>query len=167
MSEKLDLGKLDLEALMRRAIDLAASAREKGNHPFGALLCDLDGNIVLEAENSVGELGDVTSHAEYNLMSAAARSFSEEERAKYVMVTSTEPCAMCAGATFWTGIRAVVFGLSEKGLTDLCVSEENPHPPLLNVPCNRIFESAPHHPTVVMGPVLEDEARVPHLGFWT
>ncbi|WP_428688130.1 nucleoside deaminase [Roseibium sp.] len=167
MKEMLNLEKLDLEGLMRRAIALAASAREKGNHPFGALLCDLEGNIVLEAENSVGELGDVTCHAEHNLMSAAARAFGEEERANYVMVTSTEPCAMCAGATFWTGIRAVVFGLSEKGLIDICVSGDNPHPPLLNVPCEKVFKSAPHHPTVVIGPVLEDEARVPHLGFWT
>ena len=54
MPTRPEIDRLDLPALMRRAIALALSARAKGNHPFGALLCDLDGTIVLEAENSVG-----------------------------------------------------------------------------------------------------------------
>ena len=157
---------LDLEALMRRAIALAAAARAKGNHPFGALLCDLDGNILLEAENSVGAENDVTRHAEQNLMSAASRTFSKDALSQYVMVTSTEPCAMCAGATFWTGVRAVVYGLPEIALCEMCTDNDNPFPPVLNVPCGQIFAGCKGHPTVVVGPVLEQEARVPHVGFW-
>lgn len=167
MTETHNLDKLDLETLMRRTFDIANSARSKGNHPFGALLCDLDGNIVLEAENSVGELGDVTCHAEQNLISKACRTFTRDERLKLVMVTSTEPCAMCAGATFWAGVRGVVFGLPEKELGKMCVSADTPHPPVLDVECKSIFESCPHHPTVVVGPVLEEESRVPHEGFWS
>ncbi len=166
MTTKHNLEKLDIEALTRRTFELAISARAKGNHPFGALLCDLDGNIVLEVENSVTELGDDTCHAEQNLMSAASRKFSREERSKLVMVTSTEPCAMCAGATFWTGIRAVVYGLREKALGEMCTIAQSPHPPVLDVPCESIFNTVAHHPTVVVGPVLEEEARVPHKGFW-
>ena len=49
---KSPMENLDIERLMRRAIELAQSARSKGNHPFGALLCDRDGKIVLEAENT-------------------------------------------------------------------------------------------------------------------
>ena len=54
MPEPLDLSKLDLDRLMGRAIELAVSARSKGNHPFGALLCDTQGNIMLEAETPSG-----------------------------------------------------------------------------------------------------------------
>ena len=151
---------------MRRAIALAQSARSKGNHPFGALLCRLDGTIVLEAENTVGADNDVTCHAEQNLMSAASRQFRSTELAQLVMVTSTEPCAMCAGATFWTGVRAVVFGLPELALCEMCTSPANPTPPVLNIPCTQVFAGCPGHPTVVIGPILQDEARVPHLGFW-
>ena len=38
---------------MRRAIEIAAQSREHGNHPFGALLADEEGYILLEAENTV------------------------------------------------------------------------------------------------------------------
>lgn len=166
MAGQLDLDKPDLERLMRRAIELAASARGKGNHPFGALLCDAGGNIVLEAENTVGENNDATCHAEQNLMSMASRKFSPEELSRLVMVTSTEPCAMCSGATFWTGVRNVVFGLSERALCEMCTSPENPTPPVLDLPCVQVFAGCAGHPTHVVGPVLEEEARVPHHGFW-
>lgn len=166
MPETLDLSRLDLDGLMRRAIALAVSARSKGNHPFGALLCDGDGKIVLEAENTVGGDNDVTRHAELNLMSIASRTFSPAELGRLVMVTSTEPCPMCAGATFWTGVRSVVFGLREKLLCEMCTSEDDPTPPVLDLPCVEVFAASVGHPTQVIGPVLEDEARVPHEGFW-
>lgn len=166
MPTKQEIESLDLPALMRRAIALAQDARSKGNHPFGALLCDLDGTIVLEAENTVSVEHDVTCHAEQNLMSAAARKFGGEELGRLVMVTSTEPCAMCAGATFWTGVRAVVYGLPEIALFEMCTSAGNPTPPVLNLPCAEVFAGCPGHPTIVIGPILEDEARKPHAGFW-
>lgn len=166
MPDRSELQRLDLESLMRRAFALAQSARAKGNHPFGAVLCDLDGTIVLEAENTVGTENDVTCHAEQNLMSAASRKFSQEKLGSLVMVTSTEPCAMCAGATFWTGVRAVVYGLPETALCAMCTSDASPTPPVLNLPCERVFASCPGHPTLVVGPILEDEARLPHEGFW-
>ncbi len=166
MIQPPDISRLDLDNLMRRAIELAQSARAKGNHPFGALLCDLDGNIVLEAENTVGSYSDVTCHAEQNLMSMASRKFAADRLATLVMVTSTEPCAMCAGATFWTGVRTVVYGLPEKALCAMCISDENPTPPILDIPCSEIFAACKGHPTRVVGPVLEDEARVPHHEFW-
>ncbi len=166
MPTKLELENLDLAALMRRAIALAQAARSKGNHPFGALLCDVDGTIVLEAENTVRTDHDVTRHAEHNLMSAASRKFSGDELSRFILVTSTEPCAMCAGATFWTGVRAVVFGLPETALCEMCTSADTPTPPVLDLPCVKVFASCPGHPTLVIGPVLESEARVPHAGFW-
>jgi len=166
MPVQREIENLNLDTLMRRALALATSARAKGNHPFGALLCDLDGTILLEAENSVGAKNDATCHAEQDLMSAATRKFSKDELGRLVMVTSTEPCAMCSGATFWAGVRAVVYGLPEITLCEMCTSDENPTPPMLNLPCETVFASCPGHPTVVVGPILQDEARLPHEGFW-
>jgi len=59
------------EELMRRAIARAEQSVEHGNHPFGALLVDADGNVVLEAENTVVTERDCTGHAETNLMRLA------------------------------------------------------------------------------------------------
>src|SRR5712691_9120428 len=85
---------------LRRAIELAREAREHGNHPFGALLVDDRGNVVLEAENTVRTDKDVTAHAETNLMRMASARFEPGFLEWCTLYTSTEPCAMCAGAIY-------------------------------------------------------------------
>jgi tRNA(Arg) A34 adenosine deaminase TadA len=159
------LSNLDHVALLRRAIDLSQNAREKGNHPFGAILVDRNGTIILEAENTVTEDNDETSHAELNLISKASRQLSAQERRQTVMYASTEPCAMCAGATFWAGVRAVVYGLSEDGLYAITTKGRD-DPAVLKLSCREVFAAGGSHETAVIGPLLEDEARKPHIGFW-
>ena len=99
---------------LRRAIELAQQAREHGNHPFGALLVDGEGNVVLEAENTVRTDKDVTAHAETNLMRLASARFEPDYLERCTLYTSTEPCAMCAGAIYWGNIRRVVFATSQE-----------------------------------------------------
>ncbi len=161
-----ELSKLDHKKLMRRAIELAASARKNGNKPFGALLADLDGNIVVEAENTEFTNKDSTDHSERNLMSKASRAFNKEQLGRLVMYVSAEPCAMCAGATFFAGVRAVVFGLSGESLTPMWATDNVPNPALLGITCREVFESCHAHPTTVIGPIMEEEAARPHQGFW-
>jgi tRNA(Arg) A34 adenosine deaminase TadA len=161
-----DLARLDHEKLMRRAIELAASARKNGNKPFAALLADLDGNIVVEAENTEFTNRDSTEHSEVNLMSKASRLYNKEELERLVMYVSAEPCAMCAGATFFAGVRTVIFGQSSEALTPMWATKNMPEPPLLGMTCRAVFESCEAHPTTVIGPIMEEEAAVPHLGFW-
>ena len=155
--------KHDDEAFLRRALTVAAAARARGNHPFGAILVGPDGQILLEAENSVTTARDATAHAERNLMSAASRRFDRALLARSTMYTSTEPCAMCAGSVYWTGVRRVVFGLSERGL--LALTGAHPENPTLDLPCREIFASG-QAPTEVVGPLLDEEAAAVHAGFW-
>ncbi|MFF8311375.1 cytidine/deoxycytidylate deaminase family protein [Streptomyces lydicus] len=54
------------------AIEIAGCARANGNHPFGALLADADGSVVLEAANTVVTDSDATGHAETNLVKVFA-----------------------------------------------------------------------------------------------
>lgn len=154
---------MDQDALLRRAIELADRARAGGNHPFGALLATADGRIALEAENTVGTTRDVTGHAETNLVSAATRRFEAEELKTMTLVTSCEPCAMCSGAIYWSGIGAVVYGLSEKGL--LALTGDDPENPTLDLPCRTVL-SAGQREIAVTGPLLEEEAAASHAGFW-
>lgn len=154
---------MDLEALLRQAIVLADRARAGGNHPFGALLADADGRIVLEAGNTVGTTRDVTGHAETNLVSAATRRFSGAELPGLTLVTSCEPCAMCSGAIYWSTIGAVVYGLSEKGL--LALTGDDPQNPTLDLPC-RVVLGAGSREIAVTGPLLEEESAASHRGFW-
>ena len=149
--------------LLRMAIEASARARAHGNHPFGALLADAQGRVLLEGENTVITGRDVTGHAETNLVRAASAAFSADVLRGSTLYASTEPCAMCAGAIFWAGISRVVFGLSERGLLE--VAAVHPGGSFLNLPCAEVLARG-DHAVEVLGPLLEDEARQAHLGFW-
>jgi tRNA(Arg) A34 adenosine deaminase TadA len=153
---------LDLRHLTR-AIELAAAAREHGNHPFGSLLVGGDGSVVLEAENTVVTGRDVTAHAELNLVRETVSRFGWDELEGYTLHTSTEPCAMCAAAIFWSGIGRVVFALSSATLGEIV---QDPTGALtLAMSCREVFDRGGR--TVdVRGPLIEDQARVVHEGFW-
>jgi tRNA(Arg) A34 adenosine deaminase TadA len=149
--------------LLRRALALAQAARAGGNHPFGALLADELGVTLLEAGNTVVTGRDCTGHAELNLVRLASARLDRATLLRCTLYTSTEPCAMCAGAIFWSGIGRVVFGLSEERLLELAGggSEES----FLFLPCREVFARG-HRPVEVVGPLLEDEAAKVHEGFW-
>jgi tRNA(Arg) A34 adenosine deaminase TadA len=150
------------EAFLRRAIALGAEARAGGNHPFGSLLVGPRGAVLAEAHNSVVTGRDATGHAETNLVRLAGKV--DVDLAACTLYTSTEPCAMCAGAIYWSGIGRVVFGLSEIELLEL-TGTGNPDNPTLALPCREVFACG-QRPVVVDGPALEDEARAIHAGFW-
>lgn len=154
--------KLDDQQFIQTAIDIAHQSRENGNHPFGALLVDAQGNILLKAENSVVTENDITGHAELNLMRLASNKYDSDFLAACTLYTSTEPCPMCAGAIFWGNVRRVVFGLSEEGLYGLIDKDDEN---IFYLPCRDVFKHGQKSIEVV-GPILEEEARKAHLGFW-
>jgi tRNA(Arg) A34 adenosine deaminase TadA len=150
---------------LRRAIELATKARADGRHPFGAVVVNERGEMVVEARNNaVLPNGNPTQHAEMVACAEVSRLLTVDELAKCTMYASTEPCAMCAGAIYWVGIGRVVFGLPEQGLMR-CTGghEENP---TLDLPCREVFARG-QRKIVVVGPLLEDEASKVHEGFWT
>ena len=147
----------DHEAFLRRAIELAAQARGAGDHPFGAVLV-LDGHLVVEARNTVVTSNSPLGHAETNLVSEAVRHLAPDTLPGCVLYTSCEPCAMCVGAMYWAGIRFVVYALPGEELAKLAG-------PGFLVPCRELFARA-SQPVEVLGPLLIDEAREVHLGFW-
>jgi tRNA(Arg) A34 adenosine deaminase TadA len=145
------------EPFIRQAIDLARDARRAGNHPFGALLV-LDGAIVLTAMNSIATDRDPTAHAETNLVASAVRELSRGEISRAILYTSCEPCAMCVGKMYWAGIRSMGYGLSSESLAALAGRD-------FLMPCRELFARAVE-PVAVVGPLLEDEARAVHEGYW-
>ncbi|MEP7355640.1 MAG: nucleoside deaminase [Anaerolineales bacterium] len=152
-------------ALLQRAIEVARQSRAHGNHPFGALLADAAGVIRLEAENSVVTGHDCTGHAETNLMRLASQAFEPAFLAGCTLYTSTEPCAMCAGAIYWGGVGRVVFAISEVQL--LAMTGGNPENPTLALPCREVFAHG-QRAIAVDGPAaeLDAEGKSVHLGFW-
>ncbi len=149
--------------LLRRAIALAAEGRAAGQHPFGALLADAEGHVLMEATNGFHPHGDGTAHAERLIATRACHELSPEVRAGATLYSSAEPCAMCAGAIYWAGIRRVVYGLSESRLKALI--GPNPENLTMDLPC-RVVLAAGQRGVAVEGPMLEEEAEAAHHGFW-
>ena len=152
------------ETLLRKAFAVAAKAREQGDHPFGALLADAEGKVLMEQGNGYSsEGGDRTAHAERLLASRAAKAYSPDFLSHCTLYSSAEPCAMCAGAIYWAGIGRVVFGQTEKDLKRQ--TGDHAENPTLDLPCYIVF-AAGQRPTKVIGPLLADEAAKLQADFW-
>lgn len=152
------------ETLLRRAFDVAKRARDGGDHPFGSILADPDGRVLMEQGNGYTSEGrDRTAHAERLLASRAARAYDLDFLARCTLYTSAEPCAMCSGAIYWAGIGRVVYGQTEKALKAATgAHEENP---TLDLPCEVVFRAG-QRATEVVGPLLEDEAAALQADYW-
>eukprot|EP01052_Picozoa_sp_SAG31_P027856 SAG31_NODE_2641_length_5326_cov_9.734647_6_plen_241_part_00 len=160
------------EAHLRRAIceSAAAIAPDSNAMPFGAVLAKpSDAGCVLAARNaclSTGKRGgasDVTRHAEMELVRKMCLPVEQggiptEQRSEYTFYTSNEPCVMCTGAIYWSGVRRVVYGCSNETLTTMS------GPGGFDIPVRDLYSRAPQEMEVV-GPVLEDEAVAVHRRF--
>ncbi|MEL1087501.1 nucleoside deaminase [Pseudomonas sp. OB66] len=155
---------LDL-ALLRQTIALSQASKQRGRHPFAALVADRDGKVIAEAcNNSMPPEGDPTQHAELVAVAAAAKRLSPTELEACTLYTSAEPCCMCAGAVYWTGVGRVVYALSEHALLGL--TGDHPENPTFSLPCREVFARG-QRTVSVFGPMLEAEAAEPHKGFWS
>ncbi len=154
---------LDHETFLRRSFAVAQRARTHGNHPFGAILVGATGQVLIEAENGYMPDRDMTGHAERLLATQASKQFDTKFLAACTLYSSAEPCAMCAGAIYWTGIGRVVYGLSEGRLKT--ITGNHAENPTLDLACRTVFAAGQRHVEVI-GPLLEDEAAEIHAGAW-
>jgi tRNA(Arg) A34 adenosine deaminase TadA len=146
---------------LQRANEVAHRATLLGRHPFGAILVAPDGETVLAEQGNV----DSVNHAESVLARAAATNFAPEYLWQCTLVTTVEPCAMCAGTQYWAHIGRLVYGMTEYRLLQFTGNHnENP---TMNLPCRKVF-SAGQKAIEVIGPVPEVEAEIValHQNFW-
>ena len=151
---------IDTDTLLRKTFELADSAKKHGNMPFGALLANAVGEILLTAENTVNNRGDCTAHAELNLISIASRTLAPEIMHNCTLYASTEPCPMCAGALFLSGIPRLVYALGAPQFFAFANAPEFEFPACREILCvnNKSLQ--------VIGPLLEGEAAKVHENYW-
>jgi tRNA(Arg) A34 adenosine deaminase TadA len=148
-------------AHLRTTIGIAMQALAHGNQPFGALLVDDSGKVVLQAGNSEVTDADPTAHAETNLVRLAGKQLSPQQRASATLYASCEPCPMCAGAVAAAGIRRVVYALGQASARRLMGLPPNPQ--LLG--CAELLQrNLP--PILAEGPALEADAEPPLRACW-
>ncbi len=97
------------EKMMRKAIQLSVDNIDNGGGPFGAVIVK-DGKIIAEAANSVTNDNDPTAHAEVNVIRKASKLLNTFDLSDCEIYTSCEPCPMCLGAIYWSGIKTVFYG---------------------------------------------------------
>jgi tRNA(Arg) A34 adenosine deaminase TadA len=153
-------GKPEDERWLRRAIELSRQSRDTGKHPFGALVVDSAGRLLAVGCNAFDS--DCTGHAEMNAV-RAAHAFDAAALAGATLFSSAEPCAMCSGAIYWSGIGRVVYALSETRLLE--ITGAHPANLTLSLPCREVFARG-QRSVDVRGPMLENEAARVHEGFW-
>ena len=152
--------------LLYETVRIAHMAKLEGSHPFGALLTDKDGTILLEQGNAYEE-GGPAMHAEAALMFKAGKLYSPEFLATCTLYSSAEPCVMCTGAMYWTNVRRLVFGISEAQLLELTGSDEQN--PTFSLPSEKVL-SYGQKDVEIVGPVgdtrLIEAILADHRSFW-
>jgi tRNA(adenine34) deaminase len=143
--------RLDDAAAMALAIAASRQALAAGNMPFGALLRSADGRVLHVAGNDQVTTGDLTGHAEIALLRQASMRLGREALHGTTVFASGEPCAMCAGALFWAGVRRIVFAASNQDIADYLGGNSLPSR------TSAVLAGA-SPPVAVDGPLMRDEA---------
>lgn len=148
---------------LAQAIAWSRTARERGNRPFGAVIVSAEGQVLTEAYANSVETGDCTGHAETNAVRQASSTISRQTLQAATLYSSAEPCVMCAGAIFWSGIGRVVFGIDAVSLR--VFRGEPAEQRDVELSCRDVFAASPHAIECI-GPVMVPEASEPHRDFW-
>lgn len=127
------------EYFMKRALQEANQAYDKGEVPIGAVIV-ANNQIIARAHNLTETLNDVTAHAEMQAITAAANYLGGKYLKDCTLFVTLEPCQMCAGALYWSQISRIVYAASDEQQGYLKL------------------KSRLHPKTVVEGGILENEA---------
>jgi tRNA(Arg) A34 adenosine deaminase TadA len=138
----------DLDRL-GRCVDLARTALDDGDEPFGSILVDAEGRTVFEDRNRV-KGGDATRHPEFAIARWAATNMTLADRAHATVYTSGEHCPMCAAAHAWAGLGRIAYAVSSAQLTEWLAEWNAPSPPVAPLPITTVAPGV-----VVDGPAPE------------
>lgn len=97
---------------MKRALQEAEAAFEKGEVPIGAVIV-VDQRIIARGHNLTERLTDVTAHAEMQVITAASNFLGGKYLRNCTLYVTLEPCQMCAGALYWSQISKIVFAAKD------------------------------------------------------
>ncbi len=142
---------------LQRCVELARTAVEKGDQPFGSVLVSKEGKVLVEDHNHISG-GDHTRHPEFALARWAAENMSLEERGKATVYTSGEHCPMCAAAHGLVGLGRIVYASSSKQLVTWLEEMGVPKSRVRSLPIQEVIRD-----TVVEGPAPEFSREIREL----
>jgi tRNA(Arg) A34 adenosine deaminase TadA len=122
----------DLEYL-GRCVELACSALQGGDEPFGSILVGRGGQTLFSDHNRVSG-GDATRHPEFAIAQWAVANLTPAQRAESTVYTSGEHCPMCAAGHAWVGLGRIVYAASSAQLRAWLAEWNAPPPPVAALP---------------------------------
>jgi guanine deaminase len=108
---------------LRRAIEVASDGISSGGGPFGAVIVK-EGKVISEAYNRVVLNNDPTAHAEILAIREASSVLKTHELNECTLYSSCEPCPMCLGAIYWSGIKSVLYACDRTDAEDAGFSDK-------------------------------------------
>ncbi len=140
---------------LARCVELARTALENGDAPFGSVLVGADGRVRYEDRNRTGS-GDLTRHPEFAIARWAATNLAPVLRVRTTVYTSCEHCPMCAAAHAWVGLGRVVYATSAAQLHQWMTEWRVPMPPVAALPITTV---APKVVADGPAPTLQEELK--------
>ncbi len=137
--------------LMQQAIETCRAGITAGQSPFGAVIATQDGEVVCAVHNTVRADHDPTAHAEINAIREASRRLGTMNLIGYYLVSTCEPCPMCASAIHWARLDAVVFGATIDDAREAMFNE-------LTLPAQQLYDTGGSH-VKVFPRVLRNQCR--------
>lgn len=112
---------------MRQALRQAQMAFDHDEVPVGAVVV-CNNQIIARAYNMTETLNDPTAHAEMQAYTAASAYLGGKYLDECTLYVTLEPCAMCAGASYWVKIGKIVYGASDlkRGVSKIAASILHP-----------------------------------------
>lgn len=159
---KHTVSEIDMRCL-KVAVREAEKACDSGRFPFGAVLADCFGNIILKSQSSVAITGDITGHAPINVLRLASMRLAEDFLSDCTLYASGELCTMCCGAFYCSGVSRVVFALSVEELIEITGKDQRMK--TLWCDSSHLLNTGPKS-IEVLGPVDVPGAREVQLRFW-
>lgn len=124
------------KSILQRTINIALDGINSGGGPFGAIVIK-EGKIISEAINKVVINNDPTAHAEILAIREAASVLKTFDLSDCTLYSSCEPCPMCLGAIYWSGIKKVVYSCDRIDAENAGFSDNHIYKELLLDPANR------------------------------
>jgi len=115
------------EHYMKEALKQAQMAYEEGEVPVGAVIV-ANNQIIARAYNQTERLKDATAHAEMLAITAAENHLDSKYLNDCKLYVTLEPCVMCAGASYWSQLGAVIYGASDEKRGYSMVNKSITHP---------------------------------------
>lgn len=123
-------------SFLKQSVKIAIEGIDSGNGPFGAIVVR-DDKVISAATNLVVLSHDPTAHAEVVAIRMASEKLGTHDLSGCDLYCSCEPCPMCLGAIYWSGITNVFYSTGRESAAKAGFNDSFIYDEFTSDPANR------------------------------